>query len=89
MQLSNKTDAMIVTANLPNVADISFVIFLDRVFRTVPELEIMTSVPVVFDENFNPIDFGDGLFIPILTQEDNVEHLTQAVLSRYRNGAGV
>lgn len=89
MQLSNKTNAMIVTANLPNVADISFVIFLDRVFRTVPELEIMTPVPVVFDENFNPIDFGDGLFVPILTQEDNVEHLTQAALSRYMNGEGI
>lgn len=88
-QLTNKTDAMIVTANLPNVADISFVIFLDRVFRTVPELGIMTPVPVIFDENFNPIDFGDGLFVPILTQEDNVEHLTQAGLSSYRNGGGV
>jgi lysophospholipase L1-like esterase len=88
-QLTNQTQAMIVTANLPNVADISFVIALDKVFAVVPETGTMNPVPVVFDSNFDPIDFGDGLFIPLLTDEDNVEHLTLAALDSYRNGTGI
>jgi lysophospholipase L1-like esterase len=89
MQLTNRTQAMIVTANLPNVADISFVISLDRVFRVITDSGTMSPVPVVFDDNFNPVDFGDGLFIPLLTEEGDVGHLTLSALDSYRTGAGI
>lgn len=88
-QLTEQTQASIVTANLPNVTDITLVIFLDRIFRTVPELGIMKPVPVIYDENFNPVDFGDGLLVPLLTEEEDVNHVTLLALDQYRDGIGI
>lgn len=89
-ELTTKTDADIVTANIPNVTDIPFVNFLNRVFMTVPELGINEPVPVVFDENFEPVDFGGGTFVPLLTEEMDVENLLISMLEDYRDeGTGI
>jgi len=53
-------------------------------------LRINTPVPVVFDEDFKPIDFG-GFFIPLLTEESDVVHLLlQPTLGVYQEeGIGI
>ena len=92
-ELRQKTHAAIVMANIPNVADIPFVNTLDIIFRTSPSIGITTPVPVIFDANFQPVDFslfgGSGLYFPILTEETNVVHMTLPALSAYQNGIGV
>ncbi len=88
-ELRQKTRAAIVMANLPYVTDIPFVNTLDLIFRSVPALGITTPVPVVFDSNFQPVDFGNGLYLPLLTEEQSVEHLTLPALSAYQAGVGV
>lgn len=89
-ELTAQTNADIETANIPNVTDIPFVNFLDRVFTTVPELGINEPVPVVFDENFEPVDFGGGTFVPLLTEEMDVENLLISMLEDYRDeGTGI
>ena len=80
-QLTNNTHALIVAANIPNVTDIPLINFYDDIFRTVPQLGINTPVPVLYDPaTFQPIDFGEGLFIPMLTQETGVEHVLIDIL---------
>ncbi len=89
-ELTSRTDADIVTANIPNVTDIPFVNFLDKVFRTVPQLGINEPVPVIFGPDFEPVDFGNELYIPLVTQEMNVENLLISVLEDYRDdGIGI
>lgn len=80
-ELTEETDAMIVAANVPNVTDIPFINFYDAIFRTVPELGIMNPVPVLYDpDTFEPIDFGDGRLVPLLTQETDVVHVLIDIL---------
>jgi lysophospholipase L1-like esterase len=89
-ELVNGTSAFIVTANIANVTDIPFVNFFDSVFRAIPALGINGPVPVVFDENFEPIEFDDGLFIPLLTEEGEVEQLLLPALDLYmEDGIGI
>ncbi|MGB7291797.1 MAG: hypothetical protein WBD99_06480, partial [Thermodesulfobacteriota bacterium] len=89
-KLRNNTSASIVVANIPDVVDIPFVNFFDGIFRTIPALGINTPVPVLYDQNFRPIDFGDGLFIPILTNENDVVHLLLSSRRPYENnGIGI
>ena len=89
-ELVNGTSAFIVAANIANVTDIPFVNFFDGVFRAIPALGIDEPVPVVFDENFEPIEFDDGLFIPLLTGEGEVEQLLLPALDLYReDGVGI
>jgi len=89
-RLTTETDADIIVANIANVTDIPFVNFLDRIFRTVPQLGIDQPVPVVFGQDFNTIDFGNGLYIPLTTQETDTEHLLVSVLDSYfNNGTGI
>lgn len=89
-KLRNNTSASIVVANIPDVVDIPFINLFDRIFRTVPALGINTPVPVLYDQNFQPIDFGDGLFIPILTNESDVVHLLLSSRRPYENdGIGI
>jgi hypothetical protein len=79
-----------VVANIPDVVDIPFINFFDRIFTTIPALGINTPVPVLYDQNFQPIDFGDGLFIPILTDESDVVHLLLSSRRPYENnGVGI
>jgi lysophospholipase L1-like esterase len=89
-KLRNNTSASIVVANIPDVVDIPFINFFDRIFTTIPALGINTPVPVLYDQNFQPIDFGDGLFIPILTDESDVVHLLLSSRRPYENnGVGI
>lgn len=89
-KLRNNTSASIVIANIPDVVDIPFINFFDRIFRTIPALGINTPVPVLYDQNYQPIDFGDGLFIPILTNESDVVHLLLSSRRPYENnGIGI
>jgi hypothetical protein len=89
--LSEKTQAAIIMANIPYVTDIPYVNTMDLIFRTSPALGITKPVPVVFDAKFQPIDFGGGagLYLPLLTQETEVAHLTLPALSAYQTGMGV
>lgn len=89
-KLRNNTSASIVVANIPDVVDIPFINFFDGIFRTIPALGINIPVPVLYDQNFQPIDFGDGLFLPILTNESDVVHLLLSSRGPYRNhGIGI
>jgi lysophospholipase L1-like esterase len=91
-QLRSQSSALVVLGNIPNVTDIPFVNFLDRIFSPSPALGITTNVPVIFGTTLSPIDFGagSGLFIPLLTQETNVIHVTLPALSQIlNNGLGI
>jgi lysophospholipase L1-like esterase len=89
-ELVNGTSALIVTANIANVTDIPFVNFFDEVFRAIPALGIDDPVPVVFDETFEPTEFDDGVFIPLLTEEGEVVQLLLPALDLYREeGLGI
>jgi lysophospholipase L1-like esterase len=87
--LSNNTSADIVIASIPDVTEVPFSTFSKGIFQTVPPLGIESPVPVIFDGNFNPIDFGDNLFIPILTAESDVVHLLFPAIFAYSSGIGI
>lgn len=87
--LQNNTSADIVIANIPDVTEVPFCTFSKRIFRTVPRFGIESPVPVIFDDNFNLIDFGDNLFIPLLTDESNVVHLLFSAIFAYLSGIGI
>ena len=72
---------MIIQANIPYVTDIPYINTLDGVF--------VNGVPVVFDNNLQPIDFGDGLNLPLVTSETSVEHITLVGLGAYQQGLGI
>jgi hypothetical protein len=72
---------MIIQANIPYVTDIPYLNTLDGVF--------VDGVPVVFDNNLQPIDFGDGLNLPLVTSETSVEHITLVGLGEYQQGLGI
>ncbi len=91
-EIRSKTHAALILANIPYVTDIPFVNTMDIIFRTIPALGITSPVPVVVDATFQPVDFDptDGvLYLPLLTAETSVEHLTLPALSLYQTGLGV
>ncbi len=92
-ELTNKTKAFIVMANIPYVTDIPFVNALDVIFHNSPLLGIQVGVPVVFGADLQPIDFDpnqQGLFIPLLTEEQGPVHVLLPFLSAYKEtGLGV
>jgi hypothetical protein len=91
-ELRNKLPrTAIVMANIPYVTDIPYINTMDIIFRTIPTLGITKPVPVVFDTKFQPVDFGGGvgLYLPLLTAETDVLHLTLPALSAYQTGMGV
>ncbi|MDQ7054486.1 MAG: SGNH/GDSL hydrolase family protein [candidate division KSB1 bacterium] len=92
-ELRSKTRAQIVMANIPYVTDIPFINTLDGVFRANPAIGVNDSVPVIFDQNLQPVDFSligsGGVFIPLVTEETNVKHLTIPALQLYLQGIGV
>lgn len=83
----------IVMANIPNVTDIPYVNILDNlVYKAIPALGINDPVPVVFDATFQPVLFDTtiGLYLPLLTEETDVQHLLLPFLSEYQaTGLGV
>ncbi len=94
-------DVTIVIANIPDVADIPYVNFLDEfVYKEFYDIYSGTvRLPVVFDLNFRPIDFDTSsaeLYIPLLCEEglsttgSPVKHLLLPFLEEYWfNGLGV
>ena len=100
--LSTETgDVAIIIANIPNVADIPYVNFLDEfVYKEFDDTNWGTvRLPVLFDLNFQPIDFDTSsaeLYIPLLCEESisttgsPVKHLLLPFLEEYWfNGLGV
>ncbi len=89
-QLRSNTSAFIVMGNVPYVTDIPFVNTLDGIFV---DFGALGKLPVMFDSNFQPIDFdpSDGvLYLPLQTAETNVEHITLPYLSIYsETGIGI
>ncbi len=71
----------IIMANIPNVTDIPYVNILDGV--------IVGGVPMVFDAQLQVIDFGGGFNLPLITAEENVEHITLVGLLAYQQGLGI
>jgi lysophospholipase L1-like esterase len=73
----------IIMANIPYVTDIPYINTLDPVF--------LAGTPMVFDTNLQPIDFGGGtgLYLPLITNESNVEHITLVGLGAYQQGLGI
>ncbi|MEK7484023.1 MAG: SGNH/GDSL hydrolase family protein [Planctomycetota bacterium] len=87
-EIRDRTGAFVVLGNIPNVTDIPFVNALDGIFRTDTILG-PTPVPVVFDTTFTPVDFGAGLYIPLLTTESNLAHVLISGLGAYQSGIGI
>ncbi len=90
-QLRSNTSAFIVMANVPYVTDIPFVNTLDGIFV---DFGPLGKLPVMFDSNFQPIDFDTSaagvLYLPLQTAEQNVEHITLPYLSIYsETGVGI
>ena len=78
---SDLPNKIIIQANIPYVTDIPYVNTLDVVF--------LGGVPVVFDNNLEPVDFGDGTYLQLVTSETNVEHVTLVGLGAYQQGLGI
>jgi len=76
--LSNK---MIIQANIPYVTDIPYVNTLDGVF--------LGGIPMIFDDNLQPVDFGGGTYLPLVTSEINLDHITLVGLAAYQQGIGI
>jgi len=82
----------IVMANIPDVNDIPYVNTVANTFHNSPALGIMTDIPVVFDDTFTPVLFdtaNGGLYLPLLTAESDVVHITLPGLLAYQSGIGV
>jgi lysophospholipase L1-like esterase len=88
-ELRQKTKAAIIMGNIPYVTDIPYINTMDIIFRPIPALGIAKPVPVVFDSKFQPVDFGGGMYLPLLTAEKDVAHLTLPALSAYQTGMGI
>jgi lysophospholipase L1-like esterase len=99
--LSENVNATIIIANIPNVSDIPYINFLDGLVYKEFYLTGIGAIllPVVFDPDFQPVDFDTSaaeLFLPLLTEESlstsgsPVVHLLLTFLSEYfTNGLGV
>jgi lysophospholipase L1-like esterase len=71
----------IVMANIPYVTDIPYINILDGVF--------LGGMPMVFDDQLQPVDFGGGTYLPLVTSETGVEHITLVGLMAYQQGLGI
>ncbi len=71
----------IIMANIPYVTDIPYVNILDGI--------IISDVPMVFDAQLQVIDFGGGFNLPLITAEQNIEHITLVGLLAYQQGLGI
>jgi len=71
----------IIMANIPYVTDIPYINTLDGVF--------LGGIPMVFDDTLQPVDFGGGTFLPLVTSESGVEHITLVGLGAYQQGLGI
>jgi hypothetical protein len=73
-------------ANIPYVTDIPYINTVDHIFVGPGE------TPVLFDDSLQVISFpgvpGDG-YLPLLTSEQSVEHITLPGLLAYEAGLGV
>jgi lysophospholipase L1-like esterase len=78
---SDLPNSVIITANIPYVTDIPYVNILDGVF--------LGGLPMVFDETLQPVDFGNGTYLPLITTETNVTHITLVGLLAYQQGLGI
>lgn len=76
----------IIMANIPNVSDIPYVNMLDGIFV---DPGTGTAIPMLFDLTFQPIDFGFGLMLPLITEETDVVHVTLPGALAYQAGLGV
>ncbi len=104
--LQTKTHAQIVMSNIPDVTTVPYVNILDNFIykpfdiTVAPGVTITVDLPVVFDANFQPVNFDTTgqtqLYIPLLTEEglattgSPVKHILLPFLSEYQtNGLGV
>ncbi len=90
-QLRSNTSSFIIMGNIPYVTDIPFVNTLDGIFV---DFGPLGKLPVMFDSNFQPIDFDTSasgvLYLPLQTAEQNVEHITLPYLGIYsKTGIGI
>ena len=76
---------MIIMGNVPSVTDIPYINILDHIFIGANDR------PVLFDETLQPINAPGvpGGYLPLLTTETNVEHITLVGLLAYQSGMGV
>jgi len=88
-ELTENINCATVVFNIANYVDLPFFNFFDSTFRSIPGLGIDTPVPVVFDHGFNPLDTDGGQFVPLLTDETDVVHLTVGALSEIQTGVGI
>ena len=88
--IREQSSAQIVMANIPYVTDIPYVNALDVIFM---DFGPLGNLPVVFDENFQPVDFNpdpaDTLYLPLVMEETGVSHLLLPYLTAYKKGIGV
>ena len=91
-------NTVLVGANIPYVTDIPYVNTLDAIFAVSPLSGTTDPVPVVFapvpdsttgGQKFVPVDFGGGLYIPLVTAETGVAHVLLPGLAAYQQGIGV
>jgi len=87
------TSTFILMANIPDVTDIPYVNTLDATFSTSPALGINVPIPVIHagPPTFAPVPFDTAatLFLPLLTEESGVSHLTLPALLGYQQGLGI
>jgi hypothetical protein len=79
------TSTVVVMGTIPYVTDIPYVNTCDIIFRDLGA----GAMPVMFDATFQPIDFGGGMMLPIMTEETAVTHITLPGLIAYQSGLGV
>lgn len=76
----------LVMANIPDVTDIPYVNVLDGVF--------LGGFPMIFSQDsttlqFVAMDFGGGTYLPLITEESSVTHITLPGLLAYQAGLGI
>ena len=89
--IREQSSAQIVMANIPYVTDIPYVNALDVIFV---DFGALGQLPVVFDENFQPVDFNPDtaavLYLPLKMTESGVSHVLLPFLTAYKTtGLGV
>ena len=72
--------SLIIMANIPDVSDIPYINILDSIF--------VDGEPKIFGTDLRPYDIPGG-YLPLLTVETNVKHVTLPGLMAYQEGYGV
>jgi len=77
--------SLIIMGNIPYVTDIPYINILDQIFIG------PGGTPVLFDETLQPvaIPIAPGGYLPLLTSETDVSHITLRGLIAYQSGIGV